>query len=189
MGGQMELYSIYCGSVVYKDKEDEIRVECGQIREEKDTQAIPLADLQEVFVGLQSALVTLQGVSVGLQSALVTPQRVFVDLQSLLATLQGVFVVHQSAHATSQGVFVGHQSAHATLQGVFVGHQSAHATLQGVFVGHQSAHATLQRVIGCIKCAPAIFFALFGRCFSVGLSTVARQTNPNRFCRRAGVAF
>ena len=175
MGGQMELYSIYCGSVVYKDKEDEIRVECGQIREEKDTQAIPLADLQEVFVGLQSALVTLQGVSVGLQSALVTPQRVFVDLQSLLATLQGVFVVHQSAHATSQGVFVGHQSAHATSQ--------------GGGVCHQSAHATLQRVIGCIKCAPAIFFALFGRCFSVGLSTVARQTNPNRFCRRAGVAF
>ena len=129
----MELYSIYCGSVVYKDKEDEIRVECGQIREEKDTQAIPLADLQEVFVVHQSPLVT--------------PQRVFVDLQS------------------------------------------AHATSQGVFVDHQSAHATLQRVIGCIKCAPAIFFALFGRCFSVGLSTVARQTNPNRFCRRAGVAF
>ena len=161
MGGQMELYSIYCGSVVYKDKEDEIRVECGQIREEKDTQAIPLADLQEVFVVHQSLLVT--------------PQRVFVDLQS--------------AHATSQGVFVDHQSAHATSQGVFVGLQSAHATLQGVFVDHQSAHATLQRVIGCIKCAPAIFFALFGRCFSVGLSTVARQTNPNRFCRRAGVAF
>lgn len=36
---------------------------------------------------------------------------------------------------------------------------------------------------------PAIFFALFGRCFSVGLSTVARQTNPNRSCRRAGDAF
>ena len=147
MGGQMELYSIYCGSVVYKDKEDKIRVECGQIREEKDTQAISLADLQEVSV----------------------------DLQSLLATLQGVFVDHQSSHAT--------------LQGVFVGHQSAHATSQGVFVDHQSAHATLQRVIGCIKCAPAIFFALFGRCFSVGLSTVARQTNPNRSCRRVGDAF
>lgn len=56
-------------------------------------------------------------------------------------------------------------------------------------VCHQSAHATLQRVIGCIKCAPAIFFALFGRCFSVGLSTVARQTNPNRSCRRVGDAF
>ena len=161
MGGQMVFYSIYCVSVVYKDKEDEVRVECGQIREEKDTQASPLADLQEVFVGHQSPLVT--------------PQRVFVG--------------HQSAHATSQGVFVDHQSAHATLQGVFVGHQSAHATSQGVFVGHQSAHATLQRVIGYIKCAPAIFFALFGRCFSVGLSTVARQTTPNRFCRRAGVAF
>lgn len=171
----MELFSIYCGSVVYKDREDKVRVECGQMGEEKDTQAIALADLQEVSVGHQSALVTLQGVFVDLQSALVTPQRVFVDLQSLLATLQGVFVDHQSAHAT--------------LQGVFVGHQSAHATSQGVFVGHQSAHATLQRVIGCIKCAPAIFFALFGRCFSVGLSTVARQTNPNRFCRRAGVAF
>lgn len=147
MGGQMERYSICCGSVVYKDKEDKIRVECGQIREEKDTHASPLADLQEVSVGLQSPLVTLQGVFVDLQSPHATPQRVFVDLQSLLATLQGVFV------------------------------------------GHQSAHATLQRVIGCIKCAPAIFFALFGRCFSVGLSTVARQTNPNRSCRRAGVAF
>ena len=159
MGGQMDSSSIYCASVVYKDYEDKVWVECGQIREEKDTQAIPLADMQEVFV----------------------------DLQSAHATLQGVFVGHQSAHATLQGVFVGHQSAHATLQGVFVGHQSAHATSQGVFVGHQPAHATLQRVIGCIKCAPAIFFALFGRCFSVGLSTVARQTN--RFCRRAGVAF
>ena len=175
MGGQMELYSIYCASVVYKDKEDKIRVECGQIREEKDTQAISLADMQEVFVGLQSPFTTSQGVFVDLQSPHATPQRVFVDLQSLLATLQGVFVDHQSAHAT--------------LQGAFVGHQSAHATSQGVFVGHQSAHATLQRVIGCIKCAPAIFFALFGRCFSVGLSPVARQTNPNRFCRRAGVAF
>ena len=175
MGGQMELYSIYCGSVVYKDKEDKIRVECGQIREEKDTQAIALADLQEV--------------SVGLQSVLVTPQRMFVDLQSPHETLQRVFVDLQSVHATLQGVFVGHQSAHATSQEVFVGHQSAHATLQGVFVGHQSAHATLQRVIGCIKCAPAIFFALFGRYFSVGLSTVARQTNPNRSCRLAGVAF
>ena len=175
MGGQMELYSIYCGSVVYKDKEDKIRVECGQIREEKDTQAIALADLQEVSVGLQSPLVTSQQVFVDLQSPHATPQRVFVDLQS--------------AHATLQGVFVGHQSAHATLQGVFVGHQSAHATLQGVFVGHQSAHATLQRVIGCIKCAPAIFFALFGGCVSAGLSTVARQTNPNRSCRRVGDAF
>ena len=143
----MERCSICCASVDYKVGKDKVRMECGQIREEKDTQAIPLADLQEVSVGLQSPLVTLQGV--------------FVDLQS----------------------------AHATLQGVFVGHQSAHATLQGVFVGHQPAHATLQRVIGCIKCAPAIFFALFGRCFSVGLSTVARQTNPTRFCRRAGVAF
>ena len=175
MGGQMYSTPIHCASVVYKDYEDKVWVECGQKGEEKDTQASPLADLQEVSVGHQSALVTLQGVSVGLQSALVTPQRVFVDLQS--------------AHATSQGVFVGHQSAHATLQGVFVGHQSAHATLQGVFVGHQSAHATLQRVIGCIKCAPAIFFALFGGCVSAGLSPVARQTNPNRSCRRAGVAF
>lgn len=175
MGGQMDSSSIYCASVVYKDYEDKVWVECGQIREEKDTQAISLADMQEVFVGLQSPFTTSQGVFVDLQSPHATPQRVFVDLQSLLATLQGVFVDHQSAHAT--------------LQGVFVGHQSAHATSQGVFVGHQSAHATLQRVIGCIKCAPAIFFALFGRCFSVGLSTVARQTNPNRFCRRAGVAF
>lgn len=133
MGGQMELYSIYCGSVVYKDKEDKIRVECGQIREEKDTQAIALADLQEVSVGLQSPLVTSQQVFVDLQSPHATPQRVFVDLQS--------------------------------------------------------AHATSQRVIWCIKCAPAIFFALFGRCFSVGLSTVARQTNPNRSCRRVGDAF
>lgn len=66
MGGQMELYSIYCGSVVYKDYDDKVWVECGQIREEKDTQASPLADLQEVFVGHQSPLVT--------------PQRVFVDL-------------------------------------------------------------------------------------------------------------
>ena len=161
MGGQMERYSICCASVDYKVGKDKVRVECGQKGEEKDTQASPLADLQEVFV----------------------------DLQSLLATLQGVFVDHQSAHATLQGGFVGHQSAHATSQEVFVGHQSAHATLQGVFVGHQSTHATLQRVIGCIKCAPAIFFALFGRCFSVGLSTVARQTNPNRSCRRVGDAF
>lgn len=105
MGGQMGLYSIYCGSVVYKDKEDKERMECGQKGEEKDTQVIPLADLQEGSVGLQSA------------------------------------------------------------------------------------HTTLQRVIGCIKCAPAIFFALFGGCVSAGLSTVARQTNPNRSCRRAGVAF
>ncbi len=105
MGGQMGLYSIYCGSVVYKDKEDKERMECGQKGEEKDTQAIALADLQEVFVG------------------------------------------------------------------------------------HQSAHATLQRVIGCIKCAPAIFFALFGGCVSAGLSTVARQTNPNRSCHRAGDVF
>ena len=161
MGGQMERYSICCASVDYKVGKDKVRVECGQKGEEKDTQASPLADLQEVFV----------------------------DLQSLLATLQGVFVDHQSAHATLQGGVVGHQSAHATSQEVFVGHQSAHATLQGVFVGHQSTHATSQRVIGCIKCAPAIFFALFGRCFSVGLSTVARQTNPNRSCRRAGDAF
>lgn len=175
MGGQMDSSSIYCASVVYKDYEDKVWVECGQIREEKDTQAISLADMQEVFVGLQSPFTTSQGVFVDLQSPHATPQRVFVDLQSLLATLQGVFVDHQSAHAT--------------LQGAFVGHQSAHATSQGGVVCHQSAHATLQRVIGCIKCAPAIFFALFGRCFSVGLSTVARQTNPNRFCRRAGVAF
>ena len=175
MGGQMDSSSIYCASVVYKDYEDKVWVECGQIREEKDTQAISLADMQEVFVGLQSPFTTSQGV--------------FVCHQSAHATSQGVFVCHQSAHATLQGVFVDHQSAHATLQGAFVGHQSAHATSQGVFVDHQSAHATLQRVIGCIKCAPAIFFALFGRCFSVGLSTVARQTNPNRFCRRAGVAF
>ena len=115
----MERYSICCTSVVYKDKEDKVRMECGQKGEEKDTQAIPLADLQEVFVGHQSALVIPQG----------------------------------------------------------------------VFVGHQSAHATLQRVIGCIKCTPAIFFALFGGCVSAGLSTVARQTNPNRSCRQAGVAF
>lgn len=161
MGGQMDSSSIYCASVVYKDYEDKVWVECGQIREEKDTQAISLADMQEVFVGLQSPFTTSQGV--------------FVDLQSLLATLQGVFVDHQSAHAT--------------LQRMFVGHQSAHATPQRMFVGHQSAHATLQRVIGCIKCAPAIFFALFGRCFSAGLSTVARQTTPNRSCRRAGDAF
>ena len=175
MGGQMERCSICCASVDYKVGKDKVRMECGQIREEKDTQAIPLADLQEVFVGHQSPLVT--------------PQRVFVDLQSAHVTSQGVFVGHQSAHATLQGVFVGHQSAHATLQGVFVGHQSAHATLQGVFVGHQSAHATLQRVIGCIKCAPAIFFALFGGCVSAGLSPVARQTNPNRSCRQVGDAF
>lgn len=104
MGGQMDSSSIYCASVVYKDYEDKVWVECGQIREEKDTQAISLADMQEVFVGLQSPFTTSQGV--------------FVDLQSLLATLQGVFVDHQSAHATLQGVFVGHQSAHATLQRV-----------------------------------------------------------------------
>ncbi|MDD7561840.1 MAG: hypothetical protein PUK02_08635, partial [Parabacteroides sp.] len=89
--------------MVYKDKEDKIRGECGQIREEKDTQAISLADLQEVFVGHQSAH----------------------------AASQGVFVGHQSAHATLQRVFVGHQSAHTASQGVFVGHQSAHATLHG----------------------------------------------------------
>lgn len=87
MGGQMDPSSIHCASVVYKDYEDKVWVECGQKGEEKDTQASPLADLQEVSVGLQSALVTLQGVSVGLQSA--------------HATLQGVFVGHQSAHATS----------------------------------------------------------------------------------------
>ena len=133
MGGQMERCSICCASVDYKVGKDKVRMECGQIREEKDTQAIPLADLQEVFVVHQSPLVT--------------PQRVFVDLQS--------------AHATSQGVFVGHQSAHATSQGVFV----------------------------CIKCAPAIFFALFIGYVSAGLSTVARQTNPNRSCRRVGDAF
>lgn len=86
----MDSSSIHCASVVYKDYEDKVWVECGQKGEEKDTQAIPLADLQEVFVGHQSPLVT--------------PQGVFVDLQS--------------AHATSQGVFVGHQSAHATLQRV-----------------------------------------------------------------------
>ena len=119
MGGQMDSFSIHCASVVYKEYEDKVWVECGQMGEKKDTQAIPLADLQEV--------------SVGHQSPLVTPQRVFVDLQS--------------------------------------------------------AHATLQRVIGCIKCAPAIFLALFGGCVSAGLSTVARQTNPNRSCRRAGAAF
>ena len=133
MGGQMERCSICCASVDYKVGKDKVRMECGQIREEKDTQAIPLADLQEVFVVHQSPLVT--------------PQRVFVDLQS------------------------------------------AHATSQGVFVGHHSAHATLQRVIGCIKCAPAIFFALFKGYVSAGLSTVARQTNPNRSCRRVGDAF
>ena len=69
MGGQMELYSIYCGSVVYKDYDDKVWVECGQIREEKDTQASPLADLQEVSVGLQSPFTTSQGVFVGHQSA------------------------------------------------------------------------------------------------------------------------
>ena len=175
MGGQMERYSICCASVDYKVGKDKVRVECGQKGEEKDTQTSPLADLQEVFVDLQSLLATLQGV--------------FVDLQSLLATLQGVFVGHQSAHATLQGVFVGLQFAHATPQGVFVDLQSAHATLQRVFVDLQSAHTTLQRVIGCIKCAPAIFLALFGGCVSAGLSTVARQTNPNRSCRRAGAAF
>ena len=175
MGGQMDSSSIYCASVVYKDYEDKVWVECGQIREEKDTQAISLADMQEVFVCHQSAHATSQGV--------------FVCHQSAHATLQGVFVCHQSAHATLQGVFVCHQSAHATLQGGVVCHQSAHATSQGGVVGHQSAHATLQRVIGCIKCAPAIFFALFGRCFSVGLSPVARQTNPNRSCRQVGDAF
>ena len=189
MGGQMDSSSIYCASVVYKDYEDKVWVECGQIREEKDTQAISLADMQEVFVGLQSPFTTSQGVFVDLQSLLATLQGVFVDHQSAHATLQRVIVGHQSAHVTSQGVFVDHQSAHATLQRMFVGHQSAHATPQRMFVGHQSAHATLQRVIGCIKCAPAIFFALFGRCFSAGLSTVARQTTPNRSCRRAGDAF
>ena len=66
MGGQMERCSICCASVDYKVGKDKVRMECGQIREEKDTQAIPLADLQEVFVGHQSPLVT--------------PQRVFVDL-------------------------------------------------------------------------------------------------------------
>lgn len=96
----MDPSSIHCASVVYKDYEDKVWVECGQIREEKDTQASPLADLQEVSVGLQSAH----------------------------ATSQGMFVCHQFAHATSQGVFVCHQSAHATLQGVFVGLQFAHAT-------------------------------------------------------------
>ena len=55
--------------MVYKDKEDKVRMECGQIREEKDTQASPLADLQEVFVGLQSALAISQGVFVDLQPA------------------------------------------------------------------------------------------------------------------------
>ena len=62
----MERCSICCASVDYKVGKDKVRMECGQIREEKDTQAIPLADLQEVFVGHQSPLVT--------------PQRVFVDL-------------------------------------------------------------------------------------------------------------
>lgn len=175
MGGQMELYSIYCGSVVYKDKEDKERMECGQKGEEKDTQVIPLADLQEVFVFLQSAHVTSQQVFVDLQSPHATPQRVFVDLQS--------------AHATLQGVFVGLQFAHATPQGVFVDLQSAPAPSQQVIWCIKCAHTTLQRVIGCIKCTPAIFFALFGGCVSAGLSTVARQTNPNRSCRRAGVAF
>ena len=161
MGGQMELYSIYCGSVVYKDKEDKIRVECGQIREEKDTQAIALADLQEV--------------SVGLQSPLVTSQQVFVDLQSPHATPQGVFVDLQSAPAPSQQVIW-------CIKCTLVPSQRAIWYIK-------CAHATSQRVIWCIKCAPAIFFALFGRCFSVGLSTVARQTNPNRSCRRVGDAF
>lgn len=114
MGGQMLLYSIYCASVVYKDYEDKVWVECGQIRAEKDTQAISLADMQEVFVGLQSPFTTSQGV--------------FVDLQSPHATLQRVFVGLQSAHAILQRVFVDLQSAHATLQRVFVGLQFAHAT-------------------------------------------------------------
>ena len=88
MGGQMESSSICCGSVVYKGGEDKVRVECGQKGEEKDTQVIPLADLQEVFVGLQSLLATLQGV--------------FVDLQSAPAPLQQVIWYIKCAHATSQ---------------------------------------------------------------------------------------
>lgn len=82
----MDFSSICCASVDYKGGKDKVRVECGQMGEKKDTQAIPLADLQEVSVCLQSALVTLQGV--------------FVDLQSPHATLQGVFVGLQFAHAT-----------------------------------------------------------------------------------------
>ena len=84
----MDSSSIYCASVVYKDYEDKVWVECGQIREEKDTQAIPLADMQEVFVGHQSAHATLQGV--------------FVDLQSAPAPLQQVIWYIKCAHATSQ---------------------------------------------------------------------------------------
>ena len=175
MGGQMELYSIYCGSVVYKDKEDKIRVECGQIREEKDTQAIALADLQEVFVGLQSSLVT--------------SQQVFVDLQSPHATPQGVFVDLQSAPAPSQQVIWCIKCTLVPSQRAIWYIKCAHATSQRAIWCIKCAHATSQRVIWCIKCAPAIFFALFGRCFSVGLSTVARQTNPNRSCRRVGDAF
>ena len=161
MGGQMELYSIYCGSVVYKDKEDKIRVECGQIREEKDTQAIALADLQEVSVGLQSPLVTPQGVFVDLQSAPAPSQQVIWCIKCTLVPSQRAIWYIKCAHATSQ---------------------------RAIWC-IKCAHATSQRVIWCIKCAPAIFFALFGRCFSVGLSTVARQTNPNRSCRRVGDAF
>ena len=175
MGGQMELYSIYCGSVVYKDKEDKIRVECGQIREEKDTQAIALADLQEV--------------SVGLQSPLVTPQGVFVDLQSAPAPSQQVIWCIKCTLVPSQRAIWYIKCAHATSQRAIWCIKCAHATSQRVIWCIKCAHATSQRVIWCIKCAPAIFFALFGRCFSVGLSTVARQTNPNRSCRRVGDAF
>ena len=109
----MERYSICCASVDYKVGKDKVRVESGQMGEKKDTQAIPLADLQEVFVGHQSPLVIPQG----------------------------------------------------------------------VFVGHQSAHATLQRVIGCIKCAPAIFFALFGGC-GKGCRH-CKETSDSQACKAA----
>ena len=157
----MERCSICCASVDYKVGKDKVRMECGQIREEKDTQAIPLADLQEVFVGLQFAHATPQGVFVDLQSAPAPSQQVIWCIKCTLAPSQRAIWYIKCAHATSQRVIWC----------------------------IKCAHATSQRVIGCIKCAPAIFFALFGRCFSVGLSTVARQTNPNRSCRRVGDAF
>ena len=82
----MDSFSIHCASVVYKEYEDKVWVECGQMGEKKDTQAIPLADLQEVSVGHQSPLVTSQRVFVDLRRPHATPQRVFVDLQSAHAT-------------------------------------------------------------------------------------------------------
>ena len=101
-------------------------MECGQKGEEKDTQASPLADLQEVFVGLQSACDLATGVC---RSSIphATPQRVFVDLQSAHATLQGVFVGHQSAMRPCKG-YLSVINQHAISQGVFVDLQPAHVT-------------------------------------------------------------